>query len=151
MIEINLGERIINKKINKMGDQFSFGKNSTFSGNQFGGQNNTQTNNFNSYSANSDVLNAEELLKEFQQLKVEDEEWKNIFTDGMRDLIELKDAQTEETIQESKTRLRKWHDTVFDLGKRLNDWKNITFLGVDFVEKTPKLLSLLHHVAQLIN
>lgn len=50
-------------------EQFIFGENSTFSGNQFGGENNTQTNNFTSYSTNQDVLKAEELLKEFQQLK----------------------------------------------------------------------------------
>ncbi|MBL7880763.1 MAG: hypothetical protein JNN23_13060 [Chryseobacterium gambrini] len=134
-----------------MGNQFNFGENSTFSGNQFGGSNNTQTNSFNSYSTNPDVLKAEEILKEFQQLQVENEEWKNVFTEGMKDLIELKEAETEVAIQESKTTLRKWHDTVFDLGKRLNDWKNITFLGVDFVEKTPKLLNLLHHVSQILN
>lgn len=69
----------------------------------------------------------------------------------MRDLIELKEAETEVTIQESKTTLRKWHDTVLDLGKRLNDWKNITFLGVDFADKTPKLLDLIHHVGQFLN
>lgn len=132
-------------------EQFNFGEGSTFSGNQFGGKNNTQTNNLNSYAINPDVLKAEEILKEFQQLQVENEEWKNIFIEGMKDLIELKEAETEVTIQESKTTLRKWHDTVFDLGKRLNDWKNITFLGVDFVEKTPKLLNLLHHVNQILN
>lgn len=105
----------------------------------------------NHYLNNPDLLKSEEILKEFQQLKIENEEWKNIFIEGMKDLIELKEAETEFTIQESKTTLRKWHDTVFDLGKRLNDWKNITFLGVDFVEKTPKLLNLLHHVSQILN
>ncbi len=134
-----------------MGDQFNFGQGSTFNGNQFGGSNNTQTNNFNSYSTNPNVLKAEEILREFQQLKIENEEWKSIFIEGMKDLIELKEAETEVAVQESKTMLRKWHDTVLDLGKRLNDWKNITFLGVDFVEKTPKLLNLLHHVGQILN
>ena len=134
-----------------MGDQFNFGKDSTFKGNQFGGENNIQKNNFNLYSTNTDVLKAEEILKEFQLLKVENEEWKEIFIEGMKDLLELKEADTEETVQESKTKLRKWHDTVFDLGKKLNDWKNITFLGVDFTEKTPKLLDLIHHVGQFLN
>ncbi|MEA1849317.1 hypothetical protein U9K52_10365 [Chryseobacterium sp. MHB01] len=134
-----------------MGDQFNFGENSTFSGNQFGGSNNTQTNNFNAYSTNPDVLKAEGILNEFQQLKVENEEWKNIFIEGMKELMDLKGAETEEAITHSKTTLRKWHDTIYDLGKRLNDWKNITFLGVDFVEKTPKLLNLLSYVSQIVN
>ncbi|MCY0968287.1 hypothetical protein [Chryseobacterium wangxinyae] len=133
-----------------MGDQFNFGQNSTFNGNQFGGENNTQTNNFNSYSKNPDVLKAEEILEEFQQLKVENEEWKDIFIDGMKDLIDLKQAETEEAVQESKTKLRKWYDTIFDIGKRVNDWKNITFLGVDFADKTPKLMELGSHISKLI-
>jgi hypothetical protein len=133
-----------------MGDQFNFGQGSTFNGNQFGGENNTQTNNFNSYSTNPDVLKAEEILKEFQQLKIENDDWKDIFIDGMKDLIELKQAETEDAVQESKTKLRKWHDTIFDLGKRVNDWKNITFLGVDFADKTPKLIELGSHISKLI-
>nr|WP_315032208.1 NACHT domain-containing protein [uncultured Chryseobacterium sp.] len=135
----------------KMRNTFNFGPNSTFSGNNQFGDGNTQTNNFNLYSTNPDVLKAEEILNEFQQLKIENEEWKSIFIDGMKDLIDLKQAETEELVQESKTRLRKWHDTIFDLGKRLNDWKNITFLGVEFAEKTPKLLNLMHYVTQFLN
>ncbi|PWN67262.1 hypothetical protein [Chryseobacterium oncorhynchi] len=133
-----------------MGDQFNFGEKSTFSGNQFGGQNNTQTNYFNSYSTDSDVLKAEQIIKEFQELKIENVEWKNIFMDGMKDLMELKQAESENKVKEAKTTLRKWHDTVFDLGKRLNDWKNITFLGVEFADKTPKLLELMHHIAKVV-
>jgi len=133
-----------------MGDQFYFGEKSKFSGNQFGGENNTQSNNFDSYSSNPEVLKAEEILTEFQQLKVENDEWKDIFIEGMKDLMELKQAETEEAVQESKTKLRKWHDTIFDLGKRVNDWKNITFLGVDFADKTPKLMELGSHISKVI-
>ncbi len=137
-----------NKKERTM-NTFNFGPNSTFNGSQFG-DGNTQTNNFDTYSTNPNVLKAEEILKEFQLLKVENEEWKNIFIEGMKDLIELKEAQTEVEVKESKTTLRKWHDTVLDLGKRLNDWKNITFLGVDFAEKTPKLLDLLNNIGHIL-
>ncbi|WP_175623471.1 hypothetical protein [Chryseobacterium schmidteae] len=91
-------------------------------------------------------MKAEEILKEFQQLKIENEDWKDIFIDGMKDLIELKQAETEEAVQESKTKLRKWHDTIFDLGKRVNDWKNITFLGVDFADKTANSSDIDHPI-----
>ncbi|MGU3375661.1 NACHT domain-containing protein [Chryseobacterium sp. M5A1_1a] len=134
----------------KMGSTFNFGPNSTFSGNNQFGDGNTQTNNLNSYSTNPDVLKAEEILNELHQLKIENEEWKSIFIDGMKDLTDLKQAETEEGVQESKSRLQNWIGSVYDMGKKLNDWKNIAFLGVDFTEKTPKLLELMHHITKAI-
>lgn len=133
-----------------MNHQFNFGQDSTFNGNQFGGENNTQTNNFNPYSTNHDVLKAEKILEEFQQLKVENYEWKDIFIDGMKDLIDLKQAETEVQAQEQKTKLRRLHDTVVDFGKKTNDWKNLVVLPVEFHDKIPKLIELGNHLSKFI-
>ena len=78
-----------------MGDQFNFGEKSAFNGNQFGGKGNVQTNYFNNYSNNSDVEKVQNLIEEFNQLQIANEEWKSIFMEGMKDLMELKEAKTE--------------------------------------------------------
>jgi len=143
-------ENPIQQKIEIVENHFNFKENSTFKGNQFGGENNTQTNNFNSYSTNSDVLKAEEILKEFQQLKIENDDWKNIFIDGMKDLIDLKEADTEVQAQKPKTQLRRVHDAIVDFGKKTNDWKNLAVLPVEFHDKIPKLIELGNHLSKFL-
>ena len=143
-------ENSLEPTVKIMGDQFNFGEKSTFNGNQFGGTGNTQTNYFNSFKTNPDVLKTEEILKEFNLLQVENEEWKNIFMDGMKDLMELKDAETAEVEVQSKTKLRKFHDFIVDIGKKTNDWKNLVFLPVEFHDKVPKLMEIGSHLGKIL-
>jgi hypothetical protein len=137
------------KKSIVMGDQYNFGDNSAFKGNQFGGKNNTQTNYFNKFSNDSGVLRAEEILKEFNQLQTENNEWKQIFMDGMQDLLELKHSEDEEQELKSKSKLRKIHDFIVDVGKKTKDWTNLAFLPLEFHDKVPKLLEMGNHLKNI--
>ncbi len=131
-------------------EQFNFGENSTFNGNQFGGKENMQTNYFNAYSSNTDVSKVQQLIEEFDQIQIANEEWKNIFMDGMRDLMELKEAKNEEEEKQSKTNLRKFHDFIVDIGKKTNDWKNLVFLPVELHDKVPKLMEMGNYLGKIL-
>lgn len=137
-------------KIKIMGDQFNFGENSNFSGNQFGGKGNIQTNYFNAYTSNQDIEKIQNLMKEFNQLQTDNEEWKNIFIEGMKDLIHLKEAENQVEENQSKTNLRKFHDFIVDIGKKTNDWKNLVFLPVEFHDKVPKLMEIGSHLGKIL-
>lgn len=104
----------------------------------------------NTYVNNEDVTKAEELIKELEQIKTDNEEWKNIFMDGMKDLISLKESENEDEIIDSKTKLKKAYDFIVDIGKKTNDWKNLVFLPVEFHDKVPKLIELCKHFSKLI-
>jgi len=108
-------------------------------------------NTMNNYSNNENVLKLEELLKEFENLKVENEEWKDIFIQGMKDLIELKESENEAQVRDSKTKLKTFYDFVYDMGKKANDWKNIVMLPVELRNKTPKLIETLNYIKEIIN
>lgn len=134
-----------------MADQFNFGDNSTFNGNQFGGNGNLQTNYFNNYSNNSDVKKVQDLIEEFNQLQIANEEWKNIFMEGMKDLMELKDADNIEKEEKPKKGLNKFYNNL----KELVSIKNILSLPVDIQEKEEKLIEMskhiVHHLEQVPN
>jgi len=108
-------------------------------------------NTMNNYSNNENVLKLEELLKEFESLKIENEEWKDIFMQGMKDLIELKESENEVQVRDSKTKLKTFYDFVYDMGKKANDWKNIIMLPIEFRDKVSKLIEMLHYVKEIIN
>ena len=133
-----------------MGDQFNFGEKSAFNGNQFGGKGNVQTNYFNNYSNNSDVEKVQNLIEEFNQLQIANEEWKSIFMEGMKDLMVLKEAKTEEEEKQYKTRIRKIYDTIVDIGKKTNDWKNLVVLPVEIHDKVPRLLEMGQHIGKFL-
>lgn len=133
-----------------MGNQFNFGENSTFNGNQFGGKGNVQTNYFNNYSNNSDVEKVQNLIEEFNQLQISNEKWKNIFMEGMKDLMKLKEAKTEEEEIQSKTKIRKIYDSIVDFGKKTNDWKNLVVLPVELHDKVPKLLEMGQQIGKIL-
>ncbi|MDC8104966.1 hypothetical protein MTQ00_10480 [Chryseobacterium sp. B21-037] len=120
-----------------MGDTFNF-NGGDFKNSQFGGTGNT----LNVYSNNNDFNKAKEILEEFEQLKTDNEEWKEIFTEGLADLTSLSEEQTQPEQEKSKSTLRKVHDYILDIGKRTNDWKNIAVLPVEFHDKIPKLMQL---------
>ena len=133
-----------------MGDQFNFGEKSAFNGNQFGGKGNVQTNYFNNYSNNSDVEKVQNLIEEFNQLQIANEEWKSIFMEGMKDLMELKEAKTEEEEKQYKTRIRKIYDTIVDIGKKTNDWKNLVVLAVELHDKVARRLEMGQHIGKFL-
>lgn len=132
-----------------MGDQFNF-NGGNFKGSQFG--NNNAMNNYYTkpYSNNKDVKRIEELINEFKQMEIENEEWKNIFIEGLKDLLDLKESENEEKIIESKSKLKKLYDFVYNLGKKTNDWKNIITLPIEFHDKLPKLIELGEHLSKLM-
>ncbi len=105
----------------------------------------------NNYSNNENVKKLEELLKEFESLKDENEEWKDIFIQGMKDLIELKESENEVQVRDSKTKLKTFYDFVYGMGKKANDWKNIIMLPIEFRNKVTKLIEMLHYVKEIIN
>lgn len=117
-----------------------------FHNSQIGGVKNSM----NIYSNNEYVIKAEELIKEFEQIKTDTEDWKNIFMEGMKDLVALKESESPEKELESKTKLRKIHDFIIDIGKKTNDWKNLVFLPVEFHDKVPKLMELGKQLSKLI-
>ena len=133
-----------------MGDQFNFGEKSAFNGNQFGGKGNVQTNYFNNYSNNSDVEKVQNLIEEFNQLQIANEEWKSIFMEGMKDLMVLKEAKTEEEEKQYKTRIRKIYDTIVDIGKKTNDWKNLVVLAVELHDKVARRLEMGQHIGKFL-
>ncbi|WP_241279590.1 NACHT domain-containing protein [Chryseobacterium cucumeris] len=129
-----------------MGDSFNF-NGGNFKNSQFGGSGNT----LNVYSNNEDFNKAKEILKEFEQIKIDNEEWKNIFTEGLADLTSLSEEQSEPEQEKSKSTLRKIHDYILDIGKRTNDWKNIAVLPVEFHDKVPKLIELGNSLLKILH
>lgn len=127
-----------------MGDQFNI-SGGNFQKTQIG-----NSNTMNNYSNNKNLLKLEELLKEFENLKVENEEWKDIFIQGMKDLIELKNSENETQIKESKTKLKTLYDLIFNMGKKANDWKNILMLPMELRDKTPKLIEMIESLRNLL-
>lgn len=107
-------------------------------------------NTMNNYSNNENVLKFENLLKEFENLKDENEEWKDIFIQGMKDLIELKESENEVQVRDSKTKLKTFYDFVYDMGKKANDWKNILMLPMELRDKTPKLIEMIESLRNLL-
>ncbi|MDV3704706.1 MULTISPECIES: NACHT domain-containing protein [Elizabethkingia] len=120
-----------------MGNYFDF-KGANLKNTQIGGKGNT----LNVSSNNEDLNKVKEILKEFEQLKIDNKEWKNIITEGLADLTALSEEQSEPELEKSKSTLRKIHDYILDIGKRTNDWKNIAVLPVEFHDKVPKLIEL---------
>ena len=134
-----------------MGDQFNFKENSTFSGNQFGGKENVQTNYFNNYTSNQDVLKTEEILKEFNLLQIDNANWKVELLETLAEgLSELKESNSEEQENKSKTKLRKVYDFIIDIGKKTNDWKNLVVLPVEIHDKVPKLLEIWSNISKIL-
>jgi len=134
-----------------MGDQFNFKENSTFSGNQFGGKGNVQTNYFNNYTSNQDVLKTEEILKEFNLLQIDNANWKVELLETLAEgLSELKESNSEEQENKSKTKLRKVYDFMVDIGKKTNDWKNLVVLPVEIHDKVPKLLEIWSNISKIL-
>lgn len=129
-----------------MGDNFNF-NGGNYKNSQFGGTGNT----FHVYSDNEDITRAKEILQEFEQLKTDNEEWKNIFTEGLADLTSLSEEQSEPEQERSKSTLRKIHDFILDIGKRTNDWKNIAVLPVEFHDKVPKLIELGNNLLKILH
>ncbi|WP_312067514.1 hypothetical protein [Empedobacter sp.] len=143
-------KNIINKIENintTVENQYNF-NGGTFNNNQFGNQN-VQNNYVNPFTHNEDVDKIENLIKEFNSLQVENEEWKQIFIDGMRDLIELKESETEEKVIESKNKLAKLSSKIYDYGLKTNNWKNIAILPLELQDKLPKLIELSKNIGKL--
>ena len=134
-----------------MGDQFNFGEKSAFNGNQFGGKGNVQTNYFNNYTSNQDVLKTEEILKEFNLLQIDNANWRVELLETLAEgLSELKESNSEEQENKSKTKLRKVYDFMVDIGKKTNDWKNLVVLPVEIHDKVPKLLEIWSNISKIL-
>ena len=66
------------------------------------------------------------------------------------DYIEYITKKTEEEEKQYKTRIRKIYDTIVDIGKKTNDWKNLVVLPVELHDKVPRLLEMGQHIGKFL-
>lgn len=125
-----------------MGDKFIFEKNEFDGNNQIGAKNSIQNNYINNYAKNEDLNEAKMIIEEFQQIVSDNEEWKNVFMQGMNDLINLQNSVSIEEETEAKSGLRKF----YDVAKEFVAVKNILALPVDVQEKGEQMLSFIKEI-----
>lgn len=119
----------------------------SFNNSQIGGSDNNLYN----YTTKDEFNQVNELMKELEQIKTENDEWKKIIVEGLKDLKTLAEAETLPQQEDAKSHLRKVHDFIVDFGKKTNDWKNLVFLPVEFHDKVPKLIQFGENLLKLIN
>ena len=130
-IEIIMGNKI-------KFDNFKFGDN-----NQIGTENSSQNIYVNNYTNNQDIDEIKKIIGEFNQLKIENEDWKNIFMEGMNDLIKLQEAKDENEERVAKSGVKRF----YDFAKELITIKNISVLPIDIYEKGERVLELIDKIS----
>lgn len=78
----------------------------------------------------------------FLQLRIDNEDWKLQFIQGLKDIHELRESETDEQKTKSISSLKSLIGTIYQKGKVTNDWKNIIGLPSDLSEKIDMLAEL---------
>lgn len=107
----------------------------------------------NSYNSSSNLEPIIAILKEFEQLKEDNEEWKAIFMNGMKDLIELNDSIEHVTNEAviKRSSIKKLGDWLSSLADKTEKWAKVIELPLTLQDKVGKLEELFKLVNTLFN
>lgn len=125
-----------------MGNKMKFNNPKFGNNNQIGTEDSVQNIYVNKYTNDKNIEEVKKIIKEFNQLKVDNDDWKRIFMEGMSDLIKLQEANDEKEEEKVKSGIQKF----YDYAKEFVIIKNIGFLPIDIYEKGEKMLDTIHRI-----